>query len=96
VSESAEVWAVLLGLLRAYRWTVIGYALVLVSAVIGVRLGEAYNLWFYQLALPLAQVAAREVPRSIADRRTRRVEHERVRTVARERGSNRHLRGVDQ
>lgn len=90
------MWAVLLRLLRAHRWTVLGYALVLVSAVIGVRLAEAYNLWFYLLALPLALVAAREVPRSIADRRTRRVERERVRAVVRERGCDRHLRRDDQ
>ena len=75
----------------------IGYALVFVSAMIGVRLGEGYSRWFYLLALPLALVSVREVPRSIADRRTRRVERERVRAVARRRGPpNRHLRRDDQ
>jgi hypothetical protein len=95
MNESAMVWAILRRLLRAHRSTVIGYVVVVVSAVVGARLGEAYTLWFYLLAAPLALAPAREVSRTIVDRRTRRAERERVLQVPLVRGSDRHVRRDD-
>jgi hypothetical protein len=85
----------MLGLLRTHRWTVIGYSVVLVLAIVGAKLGEAYSLWFYLLALPMAVVGFREMPRSIAEAKVREVERQRVRAVARERGYERHVRRDD-
>lgn len=92
MSDGAEARGMLLVLLRTHRRAVIGYALVLALAVVGAKLGDAINLWFYALAAPLGLAAAREVPRSIAERKARQRERERVRAVAGERGYERHLR----
>lgn len=61
-------------------------------AIAGSRLGDASNSWWYLLNIPLFGLVIAEIPGTLRNRREARSEHARVRDVARERGTARHIR----